>query len=147
MSEYSEIEELRIDYERLRSAKIRALFATEYDTLGELRKAHDAAWEDRRKLVDEINDLTDKVRKEHEEATYWVMVAQGANHDHTCRNHFTSDRQNDPAAWLCLRCQLEQRDELLLRISAWDHMDTAGDGAFWRGEISKVTGRPIGWKV
>ena len=141
------IEDLRWELERMKRARHAALFATEYDTLAELRKAHDAALEGGRKLTDKINELTEKLRREREEADYWAMVSQGACHDYNCRNDFRSDRHNDPTAWLCLQCQLEQRDELLLRIAAWDHMDTAADGAFWRGEIQRVTGRPLGWKA
>lgn len=37
-----------------------------------------------------------------------------------------------------LKAVLTQVIELLKSIRAWDHMDTAADGAFWRGEIDRV---------
>lgn len=37
-----------------------------------------------------------------------------------------------------------QADYLLRRISSWDHMDTAADGAYWRGEIEKVLSNKAG---
>lgn len=30
------------------------------------------------------------------------------------------------------------RDRLLWQLNEWDHMDTAADGAFWRGQIAHV---------
>ena len=52
------------------------------------------------------------------------------------------------AAHHCPECLVAERDAaesenerlraLLLRIRDWDHMDTAGDGAYWRSEINKA---------
>lgn len=34
--------------------------------------------------------------------------------------------------------QVDRYRELLRRIRQWDHLDTAGDGPFWKREIDKV---------
>lgn len=34
--------------------------------------------------------------------------------------------------------ELMNAKTLLRRISQWDHMDTAGDGAYWRSEIAAI---------
>lgn len=46
-----------------------------------------------------------------------------------------------------LRCQLagaveraEKAEALLKRLSEWDHMQTAGDGPYWRREIADLLG-------
>jgi len=40
-----------------------------------------------------------------------------------------------------LRAENEWLRALLRRLYEWDHMDSAGDGPFWRGEINKALGR------
>lgn len=42
---------------------------------------------------------------------------------------------------MSLKQDNEAARELLRRLYNWDHMDTAGDGAYWRGEIDKVLRR------
>lgn len=36
--------------------------------------------------------------------------------------------------------ELQAARQLLFRIQEWDHMDTAADGAYWRGEIQNLLG-------
>lgn len=42
------------------------------------------------------------------------------------------------------REQREQLRGLLQRLYEWDHMASAGDGPYWRGEIDKVLRQTIG---
>lgn len=36
------------------------------------------------------------------------------------------------------RYHAERMRDLLVRLREWDHLDEAGDGAFWRAEIDAV---------
>jgi hypothetical protein len=49
-----------------------------------------------------------------DDANHWVMVADGINHDRRCINDATN---TDPAARMCMRCEVEHLRGELQRVT------------------------------
>jgi hypothetical protein len=61
------------------------------------------------RLVRELAQVTQERDRWRDDATHWVLVADGINHDTRCPSHFLGDTEFAP----CLRCQ---RDDLRARL-------------------------------